>query len=136
MKGLALALAVGLPVAMAGAAETVVFQNTSDNGYFTPFNMSNATTVTYGDGGWLGLIGDGTPTFTCNRMVLGLATFGSDTPGSAELVFTFNDGTRAGWSSGPGRSSTRRRSPSTSPRRRSRAARRRTSISAFPCPRS
>ncbi len=102
MKGLALALAVGLPVAMAGAAETVVFQNNSDNGSFTPFNTSNATTVTYGDSGWLGFIGDGTPTFTCNRIVLGLATFGSDTPGSAELVFTFNDGDPSGLVFGPG----------------------------------
>jgi hypothetical protein len=68
--------------------QTVVFEAGSDNGFFAPFNSSNAATVRYGDGGWLGT----GPAVTLGRITLNLATFGSTTPGTTDLVFTFNDG--------------------------------------------
>ena len=51
----------------------VVFENASNNGFFVPFNTSNASTVKYGDSGWLGFVGDGTPTFTVRQITLSLA---------------------------------------------------------------
>ena len=77
---------------MAGAAfaQEVVFDAGSDNGFFTPFNGGNAATVRYGDSGWIGT-GDSAPV-ALGRVTLNLATFGSTTPGTTDLVFTFNDG--------------------------------------------
>jgi hypothetical protein len=87
---------------IAAAHGQVVFENTSDNGYFTPFNTANAGVVKYGDSGWLGFVGDGTPTFTVNQITLYLATAHSDTPGSTDVVFTFNNGDPSGLVFGPG----------------------------------
>ena len=86
------------PVALA----QVVFENTSNNGYFVPFNTSNAATVKYGDSGWLGYVGDGTPTFTVKQITLSLAVANSNTEGSTDIVFTFNNGDPSGLVFGPG----------------------------------
>ncbi len=80
----------------------VVFENASNNGFFVPFNTSNASTVKYGDSGWLGFVGDGTPTFTVRQITLSLAVANSATPGSTDIVFTFNDGDPSGLVFGPG----------------------------------
>ncbi|MBI1303514.1 MAG: hypothetical protein GC172_06965 [Phycisphaera sp.] len=78
------------PFASTASAQEVVFDAGSDNGFFTPFNSANAATVKYGDSGWIGT-GASAPV-ALGRITLNLATFGSTTPGTTDLVFTFNDG--------------------------------------------
>ncbi len=91
---------IGLAAAASNAA--VVFDAQNSGGFFTPFNSSNASTVRYGDGGWLS--GFGSDTYTLTSITLRLATFGGDsiTPGTTDLNFTFNDGDPSGLVFGPG----------------------------------
>ena len=84
------ALVATLAPASAASAQ-VVFETGNDNGYFTPFTSANASTVTYGDSGWLGS-GPGSPAVPLGRMTLRLATFGGAVSGSTDLEFTLNDG--------------------------------------------
>ncbi len=79
----------------------VVFETGTDAGFFTPFNSSNASTVKYGDSGWLGF-GPGTPPVPLGRMTLRLATYGSITPGTTDIEFTLNDGDPSGLVFGSG----------------------------------
>lgn len=79
-----------VPFTSTASAQEVVFNAGSDNGFFTPFNGANASTVKYGDSGWIGT-GDSAPV-ALGRITLNLATFGSTTPGTTDLVFTFHDG--------------------------------------------
>jgi len=72
------------------AAQAVVFDAGSDNGFFTPFSSANAATVKYGDGGWIGT-GSSAPV-ALGRITLNLATFNAQADGATDLVFTFNDG--------------------------------------------
>lgn len=92
--------AAGLPVATS-SAQQVVFDAGSDNGFFTPFNASNAATVKYGDSGWLGP-GPGAPGVVLGSITLRLATWGSPLPGSTDLEFTLNDGDPSGLVFGTG----------------------------------
>lgn len=101
MKQISVAVLVSAMLAPAALAQ-VVFENGSNNGYFTPFNTGNASTVKYGDSGWLGFVGDGTPTFTVRQITLSLAVANSATPGSTDIVFTFNEGDPSGLVFGPG----------------------------------
>ncbi|MCA9286717.1 MAG: hypothetical protein KDA22_15950 [Phycisphaerales bacterium] len=78
----------------------VVFQNLNDNGIFTPFNTSNAGVVKYGDSGWL--TASGSPPVELAKITMSLAVFDSPTPGTTDLVFTFNDGDPSGLVFGSG----------------------------------
>lgn len=91
---------VALSLGASAQAGNVVFQSISNNGFFTPFNSSNAGTVKYGDGGWLS--GFGSDTYTLTKITLGLASFGSEASGTTDLVFTFNDGDPSGLVFGSG----------------------------------
>ena len=77
----------GLPSA---ASAQVVFQAGSDNGFFVPFNSSNAGVVRYGDSGWFGSGSDAPAAI--GRVTLGLAVYNGLAAGSTDIVFTFNDG--------------------------------------------
>jgi len=95
---IAAGVAMGVPIA--GAMAQVVFQSNPNNGYFAPFNASNATTVKYGDGGWLSAsVPD---TYTLTSIKLGLAIQNSTFEGSTDIIFTFNDGDPSGLVFGPG----------------------------------
>jgi hypothetical protein len=83
-----------------GASAQVVFDAQNDNGFFTPFNASNAGTVIYGDSGWIGSGSDDPAAL--GRITLGLAVFNSETTGTTDLVFTFNDGDPSGLVFGSG----------------------------------
>ncbi len=94
---------VALVVAALGASSAsadVVFQNTFNNGFFTPFNSGNASTVKYGDSGWLS--GGSSPGMTLTSITLGLAVYNSTTSGTTDINFTFNDGDPSGLVFGPG----------------------------------
>jgi hypothetical protein len=82
-----LALSAGV---VSSASATTVFQNTFDNGYFTPFNASTPSAVRYADSGWFGFGGDSP--VGLQSITLGLAVAGSSRLGSTDLAFTFNDG--------------------------------------------
>jgi hypothetical protein len=82
-------------IACAGSANaTVVFQNTFDNGYFTPFSASTPSTVRYGDSGWFGSGSDAPIGLT--SITLGFAVAGSTREGSTDLAFSFHDGDPSG----------------------------------------
>ena len=83
------------------SAQQVVFDAGSDNGFFTPFNSSNAATVRYGDSGWLGP-GPGAPGVVLGSITLRLATWGSALPGTTDVEFTLNDGDPSGLVFGTG----------------------------------
>lgn len=92
-----------LIVAGSAFAQGIVFSTGSDNGFFTPFNASNAATVKYGDSGWLG--GPDSPPVALNFISLQLATFSSGTPvpsGSTDLELTITDGDPSGLVFGSG----------------------------------
>ncbi len=84
------------------ASGAVVFDAQNSGGFFTPFNSGNAGIVKYGDGGWLSAFGP--DTYNLTKITLRLATFAGDgvTPGSTDLIFTFNDGDPSGLVFGPG----------------------------------
>jgi len=71
-----------------------VLQNMWDNGFFAPFNAANATSVKYGDSGWLG--GPGALPIALDRLDLGLVVFDSLTPGTTDVTITVNDGDPSG----------------------------------------
>jgi hypothetical protein len=98
LAAIAVALSALSPVA---SAQTVVFDVGNDLGFFAPINSSNAATVKYGDGGWLGP-GPGAPGVTLSKIKLRLATFGSKVPGSTDIEFTLNNGDPSGLVFGPG----------------------------------
>lgn len=84
----------------ASASATVVFQNQADNGFFTPFDASNAGVVKYGDGGWL--TDFGSPPVVLSSITLSLCVFDSPTPGITDMVVTINDGDPSGLVFGSG----------------------------------
>lgn len=96
--GSVLAALFALPGAL---AQTAVFDNGNDAGFFAPFNAGNAAVVKYGDGGWLGP-GPGAPGVTLSRITLRLATFNSPVPGTTDIEFTLNDGDPSGLIFGTG----------------------------------
>lgn len=75
---------------VSSASATTVFQNTFDNGYFTPFNSTTSSAVRYADSGWFGF-GSDSPV-GLQSITLGLAVTNSSRAGSTDLAFTFNDG--------------------------------------------
>jgi hypothetical protein len=85
-------------------ASTVVFQNTWDNGIFTPVNSSNAASTTLGDSGWVGT--GSSPALAVQDLTLGLAVanFGQlpVSAGTTDLIFTFTDGDPSGFVFGSG----------------------------------
>lgn len=99
LKQSAALAAVAIVSAASASQATVVFQNSFNNGYFTPFNSANALTVKYGDSGWLSNFGS--DTYTLTHISLGMANSGSSS-GSGTLHFTFNDGDPSGLVFGPG----------------------------------
>jgi hypothetical protein len=87
--------AVVVTLALAGSAHaTVVFSNTFDNGFFTPFSSSTAAGVRYGDSGWFG--GGSDAPIGLTGITLGLAMANSTREGSADVRFTFHDGDPSG----------------------------------------
>jgi len=93
------ALAVAGLCASAAHAD-VVFQNTFNNGFFTPFSSANAATAKYGDSGWLS--GGSSSGMTLTSITLGFAAYDSLTAGTTDIKFTFNDGDPSGLVFGPG----------------------------------
>ncbi|MFO0829433.1 MAG: hypothetical protein U0572_14945 [Phycisphaerales bacterium] len=93
------ALVASACVAASANAQTV-FQAVNDNGFFTPFNPGNASTVIYGDGGWIGS-GSDAPV-SLGKITLGLAVYNSLFPGTTDIVFTLNDGDPSGLVFGSG----------------------------------
>lgn len=104
MRMSCLAAAVGGVIALGASVSSgaIVFDAQNSGGFFTPFNSGNASTVKYGDGGWLS--GSGPDTYTLTSITLRLATFGGNgiTGGTTDLNFTFNDGDPSGLVFGPG----------------------------------
>ncbi len=98
--GSTIVVATAVMAGAAGAQGAIVFQNSFNNGFFTPFNSGNAGVVKYGDGGWLS--GFGSDTYTLTKITMGMATFGGSAAGSTTLNFTFNDGDPSGLVFGPG----------------------------------
>jgi len=99
------ALAISSVLVFAGSADaqSIVFSTGSDNGFFTPFNSGNASTVKYGDSGWLG--GPDAPPVSLGTISLFLATFSNGTPvpaGSTDIELTINDGDPSGLVFGTG----------------------------------
>jgi hypothetical protein len=97
----AVATALLAGVATSTASADIVFQNTFNNGYFTPFNSSNANTLKYGDSGYLSG-SSANPSQTLTSITLGLAVYNSTTAGTTDIKFTFNDGDPSGLVFGPG----------------------------------
>lgn len=81
-----------------GAA--IVFENAADNGFFTPFSSATSSSVRYGDSGWLSAFQP--ETYTLTGIDLLLAVYDSETAGSTDITFTFNDGDPSGLVFGPG----------------------------------
>lgn len=107
MCSLALAAAIAaasVPAAFAQISDPdVVFENSFNNGFFTPFDASTSPGVRYGDSGWLSNPTD--DTFKLTEITLGLMVFGgaSGAPaGTTDISFTFNDGDPSGLVFGPG----------------------------------
>jgi hypothetical protein len=95
-----LAVGVLLTALPSMANANVVFKNVQDNGYFTPFNSSTPSNVSYGDGGWLtNWQPDG---IEINQVTLGLATSGGTANGYCDLTFTLTDGDPSGLVFGSG----------------------------------
>jgi len=95
------ALACAAPLALAATLSAeVVWQALPNNGIFTPFNAGNAGVVRYGNGGWLG--GPDASPVRLESITLELAVFASQTPGSTDIVFTFNEGDPSGLVFGSG----------------------------------
>lgn len=89
---IALLSACALALSAGAANADIVFQNASNNGFFTPFNSGNASIVKYGDSGYLGF----GPTNTLTSITLGLAVFGGTGAGTTDIIFTYNDGDPSG----------------------------------------
>jgi hypothetical protein len=83
-----------------GANAQVVFQNSNDNGTFTPFSSSTPAGTRFGDSGWFGS-GSDAPV-ALNAITLGFAVFGTSGGGTTDLTFTFNDGDPSGLVFGSG----------------------------------
>lgn len=92
--------AIAALAAAGSASAQVVFEAVHDNGFFTPFNSANASTVIYGDGGWIGTGSDAPATL--GSITLGLAVYNSTSAGTTDIVFTFNDGDPSGLVFGSG----------------------------------
>lgn len=97
-----LMVSCGLMAGSVARAENLVYQSNSDLGFFTPFNSANANTgIRYGDSGWV--LGPGQPAIQLSRIVLNLATFGTDiAAGSTDIKFTLTDGDPSGFVFGSG----------------------------------
>jgi hypothetical protein len=104
-RGLACVLMLGVASA---AQANIVFENTPNNGWFTPFNASNAANVKYGDSGW---IGTAQPSYTLTQIDLGVVSQNGTFEGTTDIKFTLNDGDPSGLVSGQPLSCIRRRSP-------------------------
>ncbi len=100
MYRVTMALAIAAATGSATAAETVVFDNFNDNGWFTPFDSSTSSDVRYGDSGWIGTGASAPETLT--RIELGLVTVGGSFQGSTDLLFSFHDGSASGLVFGSG----------------------------------
>ncbi len=100
IRPLACLAVVAASIASSAHAQEVVFFTGSDNGFFTPFNPANATTVKYGDSGWLG--GPDALPVALGRITLGLATFNGPVAGTVDIELTINDGDPSGLVFGSG----------------------------------
>lgn len=101
MGKIACVAAVAALVASAGLANAqVVFQNSNDNGLFTPFSSTTPAGTRFGDSGWIGS-GSDAPV-ALNNITLGLVVIGGTGAGTTNLTFTFNDGDPSGLVFGPG----------------------------------
>jgi hypothetical protein len=89
-RGLACVLMLGVASA---AQANIVFENTPNNGWFTPFNASNAANVKYGDSGW---IGTAQPSYTLTQIDLGVVSQNGTFEGTTDIKFTLNDGDPSG----------------------------------------
>ena len=96
---IALPLLLAAP-AIAQPTLATLYENSPDNGIFTPFNADNAANLTYGDSGWIGF--GSTPPFALQTITLQMATLNGGADGTADLTFTFNDGDPSGLIFGPG----------------------------------
>lgn len=90
------AVALTALVVVKSEALTLLYDTGAPTAFYAPFNSSTAAGTKFGDSGWFGSGSDlGQPVV---QVELGLATY-SSTPqpaGTADLVFTFNDGDPSG----------------------------------------
>lgn len=78
----------------------IVFENSADNGFFTPFSSASSSSERYGDSGWLSAFQP--ETYTLTGIDLLMAVYDSETAGTTDITFTFNDGDPSGLVFGPG----------------------------------
>lgn len=81
------ALAVAAP-AFAGPGVSTIFENASNNGFFTPFTSNTPAGTRFSDGYWCST-GSAAPITGVSSITLGLATFGTAPAGTADIDFTF-----------------------------------------------
>ncbi|MEZ6317456.1 MAG: MYXO-CTERM sorting domain-containing protein [Phycisphaerales bacterium] len=93
-------MAAAVAVAPAFAAETAVFSNYNDNGWFNAFDSSTSADVRYGDSGWFGTGSDAGVPLT--RIELGLVTTGGTFNGTTDINFSLHDGSPSGLVFGSG----------------------------------
>jgi PEP-CTERM motif len=88
-----LACAIGVATSFLASASqaAVVFANSQNNGFYTPFTSSSASTLRYGDDGYLSG-SSGTATFTLTSITLGLTNYSSTVAGSTDISFHLTDG--------------------------------------------
>ena len=95
------AAVVALAVVTTTASADTLISNTSNNGFFTPFNAANVATTTYGDSWWIGSTGTA---YYLTRVTIGFATFNGTAPGSTDINVGIHDGDPSGLVFGPGTS--------------------------------
>lgn len=80
----------------------VVYQTGTPDGYFTPFVSTSPAGLKYGDSGWFGT--GSSPAVALTEITLGLSTFSNTSvpAGTADIIFTLNDGDPSGLVFGPG----------------------------------
>ena len=99
----ACAVALAMGCAATGAnAQSIVFANFADNGFFAQFNSGLSLNTKYGDSGWIGFIDNGNPRFTLSKIDLSMVAYQGTGAGEIDVTFTLNDGDASGLGFGSG----------------------------------
>lgn len=97
------ALSFACVLAISGAVNAdVVYSTGTPDGFFTPFVSTTPAGMKYGDSGWFGT--GSSPAVALTEITLGLSTFSNTAvpAGSADIIFTLNDGDPSGLVFGSG----------------------------------
>jgi hypothetical protein len=98
----AAALICGTTLSQVGLAQTILFQNIGDNGFFAPFTPASPAGIRYGDAGWLTAAGEGPRYLSSIRLQLAAFDTVARDAGTTDITFRFHDGDPAGLFFGPG----------------------------------